>query len=245
MVCCRWPASGLAWLAGSWPAASAVREVQYVTYRQTSDISPGFEISNWMHLSIGQVDCKNQLSECIINLSEIYKANATYVKIRNAQSVGQVLQVFQLSDCHFYLSQTIGQVKFRTLKLHLRQYNCWSFRCNWSSRGYIFILDLTPSFNELQDCSIFIANALEILQSCTKPAMWSNLFCCRYLYALVAALSARKLQDPALVESYYYQQNDVCMLRLFEAFLESCPQLTLQLYIMVATEDAHWLTGLN
>ena len=26
--------------------------------------TPGFEISNWMHLSVGQVDCKNHLSEC-------------------------------------------------------------------------------------------------------------------------------------------------------------------------------------
>ena len=40
----------------------------------------GFEISNWMHLSVGQVDCKNHLSECTIHLSEIYKVNATYVK---------------------------------------------------------------------------------------------------------------------------------------------------------------------
>ena len=78
----------------------------------------GFEISNWMHLSVGQVDCKNHLSECTIHLSEIYKANATYVKIRNTHSsVGQVLQVFHLSDCHFYLSQMIGRVKFRTLGL--------------------------------------------------------------------------------------------------------------------------------
>ena len=34
----------------------------------------GFEISNWMHLSVGQVDCKNHLSECTIHLSEVYKA---------------------------------------------------------------------------------------------------------------------------------------------------------------------------
>ena len=26
--------------------------------------SSGFEISNWMHLSVGQVDCKNHLSQC-------------------------------------------------------------------------------------------------------------------------------------------------------------------------------------
>ena len=67
----------------------------------------GFKISNWMHLSVRQVDCKNHLPECTIHLSEIYKANATYVKIRNTQSsVGQVLQVFHLSDCHFYYDRT-------------------------------------------------------------------------------------------------------------------------------------------
>ena len=87
-------------------------------YRLAQKVSSGFEISKWMHLSVRQVDCKNHLSECTIHLSEIHKANATYVKIRNTQSsVGQVLQLFHLSDCHFYSSQTIGRVKFRTLKL--------------------------------------------------------------------------------------------------------------------------------
>ena len=80
----------------------------------------GFAISNLMHLSVRQADCKNHSSESTIHLSETYKANATYVKIRNAQSsVGQVLQVFHLSDCYFYSSQTIGQVKFRTLDIAL------------------------------------------------------------------------------------------------------------------------------
>ena len=49
-------------------------------------VSSGFEISNLMHLSVGQVDYKNHLSKCIIHLSEIYKAKATYVKIRNTPS---------------------------------------------------------------------------------------------------------------------------------------------------------------
>ena len=80
----------------------------------------GFEISNWMHLSVGQVDCKNHLSECTIYLSEIYKANATYVKIRNTQSsVGQALQILHLSDCHFYSSQMVARVKFRALKWNI------------------------------------------------------------------------------------------------------------------------------
>ena len=50
------------------------------------------------------------LSKCTIHLSEIYKPNATYVKIRNMQSsFGQVLQVFHMSDCHFYSSQLDDQ----------------------------------------------------------------------------------------------------------------------------------------
>ncbi|KAI8486399.1 PREDICTED: XK-related protein 6-like isoform X2 [Branchiostoma belcheri] len=39
-----------------------------------------------------------------------------------------------------------------------------------------------------------------------------------------------------------YEWADVCMLRLFEAFLESAPQLTLQLYIMAHEEEKDLLT---
>ena len=35
-------------------------------------VHSGFEISNWMYLSVGQVDCKNHLSECTIHFSEMY-----------------------------------------------------------------------------------------------------------------------------------------------------------------------------
>ncbi len=59
----------------------------------------------------------------------------------------------------------------------------------------------------------------------------------------MTGFKTRKSQNPADIENYYYQQNDVCMLRLFEAFLESAPQLILQLYIIVASHNAHWLTG--
>ena len=60
---------------------------------------------------------------------------------------------------------------------------------------------------------------------------------------LLAGMEARSSRDPEVLQAYYYQQNDVCMLRLFETFLESAPQLTLQVYIMIATNDAGWLTG--
>jgi len=46
------------------------------------------------------------------------------------------------------------------------------------------------------------------------------------------------------IDNYFYQQNDLCILRLFEAFLESAPQLTLQLYIIMCSQSAGWLSGL-
>ena len=60
---------------------------------------------------------------------------------------------------------------------------------------------------------------------------------------LVSGLHARGSGVEEHIENYHCQQNDVCMLRLFEAYLESAPQLTLQLYIMMCTNEANWLTG--
>ena len=38
-------------------------------------------------------------------------------------------------------------------------------------------------------------------------------------------------------------QSDVSILRLFEAFLESAPQLVLQLYIIFHGKKGNWFTG--
>ena len=80
--------------------------IRSITWKSpgTTDNFASFEISNWMHLFVGQVDCKNHFSQCTMHLSEIYKAGATNVKIRNKQS-----------SIGIYSSQTIGRVKFRTL----------------------------------------------------------------------------------------------------------------------------------
>lgn len=46
-------------------------------------------------------------------------------------------------------------------------------------------------------------------------------------------------------QAMYSELSDVSMLRLFESFLESAPQLVLQLYIIIkVTEDGHILTGI-
>ena len=48
---------------------------------------------------------------------------------------------------------------------------------------------------------------------------------------------------------FYQQQSDVCMLRLFDSFTESAPQLVFHLYVMIVkshwtTEEAAW-TGMS
>ncbi|CAH1253250.1 XKR4 [Branchiostoma lanceolatum] len=65
----------------------------------------------------------------------------------------------------------------------------------------------------------------------------------RYVQALQTGWEARKTNHPIDFERLYQQQSDVCMLRLFESFMESAPQLILQLYIMLKMGDANFLTG--
>ena len=67
----------------------------------------------------------------------------------------------------------------------------------------------------------------------------------RYLNVLVTGLQAHYSKTTEKIDSYFYQQNDLCILRLFEAFLESAPQLTLQFYVIMCTPLAGWLTGWN
>ena len=107
-----------------------------------------------MHLSIGQVDCKNHLSECTIPLSEIYKANATYVKIRNTQSsVGQVLQVFHLSDSFLLISDdrtseiSNPEIGFQIHTLHLftSLYYLYLHICPTVEDYYFMTFDITQS----------------------------------------------------------------------------------------------------
>ncbi|XP_063968284.1 uncharacterized protein LOC135157244 [Lytechinus pictus] len=65
----------------------------------------------------------------------------------------------------------------------------------------------------------------------------------RYVILFSTGIEARQTRDPLDFERLFYQQSDVCMLRLFESFMESAPQVVLQLYIMVATQDENFWTG--
>ncbi|XP_064104747.1 uncharacterized protein LOC135214407 [Macrobrachium nipponense] len=56
----------------------------------------------------------------------------------------------------------------------------------------------------------------------------------RYILMFKTGVKARRSQDLADYDNLYRQQSDVCMLRMFESFMESAPQLVLQLYIMMS-----------
>ncbi|XP_077991539.1 XK-related protein 6-like [Glandiceps talaboti] len=53
----------------------------------------------------------------------------------------------------------------------------------------------------------------------------------------------RSRSDPQHYYKMVFEYRDVTMLRLLESFMESAPQLVLQLYIMTRQQEAHWLTA--
>ncbi|ROT72519.1 XK-related protein 6 [Penaeus vannamei] len=59
----------------------------------------------------------------------------------------------------------------------------------------------------------------------------------RYILLFKSGIRAQRTKDTEDFRDMYRQQSDVCMLRLFESFLESAPQLVLQLYIMMSHHD--------
>ncbi|KAL1478453.1 hypothetical protein MTO96_035019 [Rhipicephalus appendiculatus] len=67
----------------------------------------------------------------------------------------------------------------------------------------------------------------------------------RYWLCLRAGLRAERTRDADDFHELYQHQSDLCMLRLFDSFLESAPQLVLQLYIMVNHEDWNPWTGIS
>jgi len=84
-------------------------------------------------------------------------------------------------------------------------------------------------------CMKYIVN----IPSTTQSVAFFN----RHVLALKTGFEARSSGDPTDFQRLYHQQSDICMLHLFESFMESAPQLVLQLYIMVTLETWQSWTG--
>ncbi|ESP00605.1 hypothetical protein LOTGIDRAFT_157886 [Lottia gigantea] len=69
----------------------------------------------------------------------------------------------------------------------------------------------------------------------------------RYVGVIRQGLKARQKTGDVVrhTSNVFNQQNDISILRLIEAFLESAPQLCLHLYIVLITLEIDWLSGLK
>lgn len=65
----------------------------------------------------------------------------------------------------------------------------------------------------------------------------------RFWRVLKLGFKSRRTKSHDDLEAVYSANNDVCLLRLFESFLESAPQLTLQLYIIITFQHFDWILG--
>ncbi len=68
----------------------------------------------------------------------------------------------------------------------------------------------------------------------------------RYLQVIQLGMVAMRSGDAVDYRRFLQQQSDVCMLRLFDSFMESAPQLVFHLYVMLhrnrewPAEQAAW-----
>ncbi|RUS69149.1 hypothetical protein EGW08_023088 [Elysia chlorotica] len=67
----------------------------------------------------------------------------------------------------------------------------------------------------------------------------------RYCTVIHLGVKSYKNQKAVFTQRALRSQSDVSILRLFEAFLESAPQLVLQLYIIFHSRKGNWFTGLS
>ncbi len=54
---------------------------------------------------------------------------------------------------------------------------------------------------------------------------------------ITLGLLAMKTNEEIDYRRFYQQQSDVCLLRLFDSFLESAPQLVFHLYVMMVMRE--------
>ena len=114
-------------------------------FRELGPHHIGLEISNWIHMSAGQIDCENPLSECTAPLCAIH---VPYIQMEEWNDVseiqssnGQQLLVFHMSNCHIYgsvqerRSSIANALELRlsctnpSICTHLWPLNKWIFKC--------------------------------------------------------------------------------------------------------------------
>ncbi len=64
----------------------------------------------------------------------------------------------------------------------------------------------------------------------------------RYLSVISLGVEAMRSGHAVDYQRFHQQQSDVCMLRLFDSFLESAPQLVFHLYVMMRRKQ-EWTAG--
>ncbi|XP_071117324.1 uncharacterized protein [Haliotis cracherodii] len=67
----------------------------------------------------------------------------------------------------------------------------------------------------------------------------------RYLSVIRLALKAKSTRSFNDIDRVYREQNDVCILRLMESFMEAAPQLCLQLYVIFLANNITILAGVS
>lgn len=68
-------------------------------------------------------------------------------------------------------------------------------------------------------------------------------FCFRYFCAMQLGLEARKTQTPEDYNKLYSAESDLSLLHIFESFLESAPQLVVQLFVVATLQEIRFFTG--
>ncbi|XP_063968751.1 XK-related protein 6-like [Lytechinus pictus] len=124
----------------------------------------------------------------------------------------------------------------------------------WAIMTFIFVL--LPSL-VLQYFSFrWFVSDLDEDPEHKKKGLFAKLWSwCQWLFTHVLQLGAvkrywrtlkfglRSRRDHGYYKLMIYEYRDITMLRLLEAFMESAPQLVLQVYIMVESEELYWLTA--
>lgn len=89
-------------------------------------------------------------------------------------------------------------------------------------------------------CAVCFHKIKKLLLDCltVRPS-----FLCRYIRTMYLGIQSHRQKENQrrFYWAMMYEYADVNMLRLLETFLESAPQMVLQLCIMIQSNDAEWL----